>query len=150
MKTTISLLSILLLTACGTVQTIKYPYQTVAEVLKERFVKQHDAFKTTKPRFDTYDDSMTISFDVEVDFYFAISPEISIRKEEKDESSITVKVVEYYKSWSYQARNKKMEAEFIDTLKKRLKTGKWDKLPWEKKENLNPSIFSAVFRGFGE
>ena len=134
---------------CGTVQTIPYPYKTVSDVLKEKFVKKYDAFTTTKPQVTETPGTMEILFSVDVDFYFSITPLITIKKKSEKETELVIKVTEYFKSWSYQSRNKKMEKEFIATLQKRLKTGKWETMPWKKKENIDQSIFSAMFKNIG-
>ncbi len=144
------LFMLLLLVGCGTVQTIPYPYNRVAEALKGKFVTKYDAFTTTKPQVTETKENMEIIFSVDVDFYFSITPMISIKHRDSKETEITVKVTEYFKSWSYQSRNKKMEKEFIATLKKRLDTGKWEILPWKKKENISTSVFSAMFNNIGE
>ena len=149
MKNQLMLIILLFLVGCGTVQTIPYPYKTVADVLKGKFVKKYDAFTTTKPQITETPETMEILFSVDVDFYFSITPLITIKKKGDKETEFVIKVTEYFKSWSYQSRNKKMEKEFIATLEKRLKTGKWEIMPWKKKENINQSIFSAIFKNIG-
>ena len=150
MKIQLMLITLLFLVGCGTVKTIPYPYEKVADTLKDKFVKQDDEFATTKPQVTETPKQMEVLFSVDVDFYFSITPMITIKKKGDKETEIVVKVTEYFKSWSYQSRNKKMEKEFIATLEKRLKTGKWETLPWKKKENIDQSIFSAIFNNIGE
>ncbi len=150
MKYQCMLFIFLFFVGCGTVQTIPYSYKTVSDVLKEKFVENGDAFATIKPQVTESKGEMEILFSVDVDFYFSITPMITIKEKSSKETYITIKVTEYFKSWSYQSRNKNMEKEFIATLEKRLKTGNWEKMPWRKKENINQSIFSAIFGDIGE
>ena len=151
MKILLMLVSILFLVGCGTVKTIPYPYENVSDVLKDKLVNKDDEFTTTKPKVTETPETMEILFSVDKDFYFSITPMITIKKVGDNKTKVTVKVTEYFKSWSYQSRSKKMETEFIDVLKNRMATGKWKPLPWERDENIkNRSVFSAMFQNFGE
>ena len=150
MKIQLMLVALLFLVGCGTVKKLPYPYKQVAGALKEKFGTEYDAFATTKPQVTETPKTMEILFSVDVDFYFSITPMITIKKKGEKETEIVVKVTEYFKSWSYQSRSKKREKEFIETLETRLAKGEWKTLPWMKKENMETSVFSAMFQNIGE
>jgi len=131
-------------------RTLNYPYPEVAKVLKDKFAKKDDDFKAKKTLILDSESKMELSFDVKFDFYYAILADISLEAKDSASSLITIKLTENFKSWSYKSRNKKLEKKFMAVLEKRLKTGKWEKMPWKNKENRSSSIFSAMFTNIGE
>jgi len=131
-------------------RTLNYPYPEVAKVLKEKFAKKDDDFKAKKTLLSDSDSQMELFCDVKFDFYYAILADISLEAKDTNSSLITIKIIENFKSWSYKSRNKKLEKKFMAILEKRLKTGKWDEMPWKNKENRSSSIFSAMFTNVGE
>jgi hypothetical protein len=147
----ISILSLLiLLTGCGMTRTLNYPYTEVAEVLKNKFAKSDDDFKSKKTLISDSDNAMELLLDIKFDFYYAIIADIDLKAKGSHSSVITLTITENFKSWSYKSRNKKLEKKFMAVLEKRLKTGKWDAMPWTDKENRSSSIFSAMFTNVGE
>ena len=141
---------LLILCGCGTSRVYRYPYGVVAGVLKDKFVKHQDDMSAEKPDVSESDGAFDISLMSNLDYYFGIGTDISLERKTPDTSEVTVTVTEYYKSWSYRSRNMDMEKEFLDILEKRLKTGKWDRLPWQKKKEICKDILPAVFRNFGK
>jgi len=139
-----------LLVGCGTTKTYNYPYEKVAEVLKEKFVVNQDDFLKSKPEVNEADDTLDISFVSDFDFYFSIGVDISLKSENAKVSIVRAKVTEFYKSWGYESRSIKMEKQFLDSLDKKLKTGKWEKLPWEKKKEVNKDIISGILEDIQE
>ena len=138
------------LAGCGTPRTFDYSYDKVANVLKDKLVKHHNDFITTVPVVEESGENLEVSFEAVVDFYFSIGVDISLKSKNAKTSIVTAEIIEYYKSWSYQSRNKKMEKEFLNILAKRLKTGKWERLPWQKKEEINTSILPAILEDIKE
>jgi hypothetical protein len=141
---------LILLFGCGTSRTYDYPYETVAKVLKDKFVVNHNAFQTTKPEVYEKGKKLDISFQAELDYYFSIGTDIALDSKTPKSSVVSVIIIEYYKSWSYDSRSLKMEKEFLDILGKRLETGKWEKLPWEKPKEINKDIIPAIIEDIKE
>lgn len=150
MKQLLLLPILIILVGCGTSRTYDYPYETVAAVLKDKLIVNHDDFKNKKPVIYDTDGILDIYFESDIDYYFSIGTDISVRSKNAKTSTVTAKVIEYYKSWSYQSRSKKMERQFLDILGKRLKTGKWEKLPWEKKKDINRDLIPAIIEDINE
>lgn len=140
----------LLLIGCGMTRTLNYPYPEVAKVLKDKFARQDDAFKPNKSLILDTEKKMEILYDEKFDFYYALVADMTLEEKDSKSSQISLKITENFKSWSYKSRNKQLEKKFLAVLEKRLKTGKWDELPWMKKENRSSSIFSAMFTNVGE
>ena len=141
---------LLFLCGCGTSRIYNHPYGQVAGILKARFVKKQDDMAVEKPVVNESDGSLEITLMSNFDFYFGIGTEIALERKTPDTSKVTVTVTEYYKSWSYRSRNMEMEKEFLDILETRLKTGKWDRLPWQKRKEVSQDLLPAVFRNFGK
>ena len=143
-------LILILLVGCGTTKTYDCRYEEVAKVLKDKFVVTHDEFLTSKPVVYEKGDVLEISFGSNFDYYFSLGIDISLKSKNAKVTIVKVKVMEYYKAWSYESRSKKMEKQFLDILGKRLETGKWEKLPWEKKKEVNTDIIPAILEDIQE
>ena len=135
----------LFISGCSTSRTFEYPYPVVASALKEKFGKDDD-FNMVRAKMEDDDNAMNIAVISNVNFDFSLDAAITAEKKGDKETAVTASVTEHYRKWDYNSRNELMEQEFLDLLEKRIKTGKWEQLPWEKKKELKKkNIFSAIF-----
>jgi hypothetical protein len=141
---------LILLVGCGTSKTYDYRYEEVAKVLKDKFVITHDEFLTSKPVVYEKGEVLEISFGSNFDYYFSLGIDISLKSKNAKVSIVKIKVMEYYKAWSYESRSIKMEKQFLDILEKRLETGKWEKFPWQNKKEVNTDIIPAILEDIKE
>ena len=135
------------LTGCSTSRVVPYPYDVVSSVLKEKFGGKGDRFDHSDPDVSEDGDSLEISFESNVDFDYAVSMTLGAARMrgEKDKCSVSAKIREHLRNWEYQSRSERMEKLFLDCLERRLKTGEWGELPWEREE-LRSGMFSNLFK----
>jgi len=124
------------LTGCATSREIPYPYKDVSAVLKKKFGGKEDRFDHSVPKISEKKESLTISFDSNIDFDYAVSIKLTASsvKEAPGKCAVSAKIVEHLRDWQYQARSEKMEKLFLDILEKRMATEKWEELPWRREE----------------
>ena len=134
------------LTGCATARTIPYPYDDVASALKQRFVDKRDRFDHTKPKVSETKDTISISFDSNVDFNYAVSVKLTARRaiERPSECDVTAKIVEHLRDWEFRSRSEEMEKLFLECLEKRMKTGRWEEMPW-RREEARSGFFPKLF-----
>ena len=132
----LALLALFVFTGCATSRGLSYPYAEVTAVLKNKFGGKKDMFDHTVTDISETKDELTISFDSNVDFDYAVSVKLTASRlgGASDKCAVSAKIVEHLRDWQYQARSERMENLFLDVLEKRMATGRWDELPWRRKE----------------
>ena len=120
------------LTSCSTTRTVNCKYDVVSKVLKDRFVKNYDEFKQSKPEVTERAGGLILYFESPVDFFYGVNVTLGAKKS-KDENNTVLSawIIEDHRTfWGATGRNKVMEKQLLGIVEKRLKDGKWQRMPW--------------------
>lgn len=134
---------LLMLCACFRGKPLNYPFKDVAQVLKKEFTKDKDAFEYHKPEIEEEPGYLYLYQPKYIDFYLILHITIKLKEdaENKNASQIMIQIKEYNRQWKYGVREKEMEKDFFTALENRMKTGKWETLPWDKKYKRRQNEF---------
>lgn len=132
--------ALFVLTSCSTTRTVNFKYDEVSKVLKEHFVENYDEFKQSKPNLKESSGALTVYFESPVDFFYGVKVTLGAERIDNEKTDVSAWIIEDHRTfWGYTGRNKKLEKEFLDVVEKRLKSGKWQRMPWRpgKKKIVN-------------
>ena len=135
------------LVGCSTGRKIPYSFENTTTAVKKRLAQQNKLLRSAKPTVVETKDKLTVSFNSFVDYYYSVWSEIVVvrLKDDPNACEISAKVKEQFHSWGYQARSEKMEKQLLDCVEQRMKTGKWEKLPW-RREGFEYGFFKSMFQ----
>lgn len=133
--------ALFVLTSCSATRTINFKYDEVSKVLKDRFVKNYDEFKQSKPNVTEKGGKLTLYFESPVDFFYGVNVTLGAkRSEDENKTVLSAWIIEDHRTfWGATGRNKVMEKQLMGIVEKRLKDGKWQRMPWRpvKKKKVN-------------
>ena len=135
------------LAGCATKRTIPYSFEATTAAIKERFAKENKLLQSIKPKVEETNDRLDVSFDSFIDYYYSVSSEIAVSRLEgaPNACEVSTKVREHLNGWGYQSRSNKLEKQILDCIEQRMKTGKWEKLPWRRKD-FKYGFFQSLFQ----
>lgn len=96
-------------------------------------MKKNRHFQAVSPEIEEEPGYMYMYIQDNIDFFLVIKTKIKLKKGDDTTSEIMIRINKYNRQWSYSKRLEDMEKEFFQCLNKRMKTGKWDPLPWHVK-----------------
>ncbi len=136
-----------LLAGCATKRTIPYSFEATTAAIKAKLAKNNRLLESIKPKVQETPDHFQVSFDSFIDYYYSVWSEVAVArlKDNPNACEISAKVKERLGGWGYQARSETLEKELLDCVEERMKTGKWEKLPW-RREGFEYGLFKSMFR----
>ena len=124
--------ALFVLTSCSTTRTVHFKYDVVSRVLKDRFVKNYDEFKQSKPKVTERVGGLTLYFESPVNFFYGVNVTLGAKRSEDDNQTVlSAWIIEDHRTfWGATGRNQSMEKELLGIVEQRLKDGKWQRMPW--------------------
>ncbi len=135
------------LAGCSTSRKIPYSFEATTAAIKAKLAKNNKLLQSVKPKVQETPDHFQVSFDSFIDYYYSVWSEVAVTrlKDDPNACEISAKVKEQLNGWGYQSRSNKLENELLDCVEQRMKTGKWEKLPWRRK-GFEYGFFKSLFQ----
>ena len=125
----------LLLCSCFQGRPINYPFNDVSAALKQKFTRaDKQSFEYTAPKIEDSPGYFYLYFEKNLNFFKYIKTEIKLKKDSEKTSKIMIRINEHNRQWNYSMRQEDKEQELYDKLVRRLATGKWESMSWERKK----------------